>query len=610
MKQTYKRLTAAFLAVLLCLLAAGCGADGTLVSMNYGTGINAQGHYNTALYGNNGLSDVSGADPGVFYVSEEEDPEYGGYFYRYHTEFTSSVPDTQYYTSQGIQVLVAYCDRSADLYHWEPAGALAGNYALGIREFDWCNDYFWAPEVIRNPENGKYYMYFSAAARQGLGFDYISDDELYRDRLYIGVAVADTPAGPFQLIGEVDEQTGYTLPTINFQVGFDLEHNMPAIDAHPFFDDNGELYLYFVRHSSTYYGGGNRCAGMKMLSMAYPDYSTATVLTVPGASTVSCTPGDMINYTAGDSYFIDEGSVNEGPFMYKHNGKYYLTYSAYGYDNPGYSVHQAVGDSPLGPFTKLGKAEGNPVLDGSIFGDVAGTGHHSLVEVGDELWIVYHHHSSINDGVGWDRPTAVDRIAWVTNTDGLEVMTGNGPSRILTWLPESISGYENLATSATVSIDNGTGAQYLTDEALSLYEVAKDYVLAADSGDVTITLSWAEPVSVSAVMVYNSAQAESAFSQVSDIRLKLAEQPDWASKDYDWAVMTEVPLQEGAWESTSRTYLECAPAVAEFDPVLVTEIQITIKEADRLMEYDKMGNSITALNVSEIVVLGGAVTDE
>ncbi len=604
MYKTIKRLIAGFLAVLMCLLVAGCGSGEALVEMDYKTGTDGMGRYNATLYGNNGLSDVGGADPGVFYVSEEEDPEYGGYFYRYHTSFTSSVPETEYYTEEGIQILVAYCDRSKDLFHWESAGALPGSYALGIREFDWCNDYFWAPEVIRNPENGRYYMYFSAAARQNLGFDHISNDEMYRDRLYIGVAVADTPAGPFQLIGEVDEKTGYTLPTINFQVAYDLEHNMPAIDAHPYFDDNGEFYLYFVRHSSTYYGGGNRLAGMKMKSMAYPDYSTATILALPGNSAVTATAGDLIDYQAGEDYFIDEGGVNEGPFMYKHNGKYYMTYSAYGFDNPGYSVHQAVGDSPLGPFRKLTKEEGNPVLDGSMFGDVNGTGHHSLVTVGDELWIVYQHHSSVNHGVGWDRPTAVDRITWVTNADGLEVMTGNGPSRILTWLPESISGYQNLASSAMVSIDNGTGAQYLTDEAYNLYEVTKDYCLSADSGDVTITLSWAEPVSITSIMVYNSAAPESAFSQISDIRVKLAEKPSWASKDYDWAVMQNIPLQVGAWDSSSRSYLECAPAVAEFEPVMVTEIQITIKEADRLMEYDRLGQKITALDVAEIVVLG------
>ena len=42
---------------------------------------------------------------------------------------------------------------------------------------------------------------------------------------------------------------------------------------------------------------------------------------------------------------------NEGAFMYKHNGKYYLTYSANLWARE-YAVGYAVADSPLGDFVK------------------------------------------------------------------------------------------------------------------------------------------------------------------------------------------------------------------------------------------------------------------
>ncbi len=608
MSKTFKRIITALLAVTICLLAAGCGSGESLVYMNYGTGIDDFGRYNTELYGANGIYDPSGPDPGVFYVSKEEDPEYGGYFYRYHSSAMTTIPTTGYYKENNIVSAQFYCDRSVDLYHWERAGALVGGFSLEIDRYDWCGNDFWAPEVIRNPADGKYYMYFSSSARQNLGVSYVSSDDNYMERLYIGVAVSDTPVGPFDLICNIDEETGVKTPTINFQVGFGLEHNIAAIDAHPYFDDDGQFYLYFVRHGDSHNVGGNQSCGMKMNSMAYPDYSTAVVLAQAGSATLNGND-ELLNGIPGEPYFIKEGGVNEGPFMYKHNGKYYLTYSAYGYSNPGYSVHQAVGDSPLGPFTKLSQEAGNPVLDGNLFSDVIGTGHHSLVEVGDELWIVYHRHSGVVDGLGWDRPTAVDRISWVTNSTGLEVMSANGPGKILTWLPEEISGYKNLATSAVVSANNGSGVQYLTDEGLNLYSVARKNVLSAN-GDVTITLRWSKPVSVSSVMVYNSAEPGSAFSQISDIRFKLAEKPEWASQNYDWAVIQNVPLPTQAWDEISETYLECAPAVAEFNEILVTEIQITIKEADRLMVYDASGNPNTKLEIPEIVVLGGDVTNE
>ena len=607
MTTSIKRLLAFLIAVVMCIGATGCsaGSEDSLVFMNYGTGMDSYGRYDYEFYGMNGKTDPDGADPGVFYVSEEDDPVWGGYFYRYTTSETSYVPDTQYYKENKVVKLTAYCDRSKDLYHWEEAGVLAGGYACAIDEKDWCGDTFWAPEVIRNPGDGKYYLYFSAAAKEGLGISYISNSAQTFDRLYLAVAVADTPAGPFDLICDFDKDTGIRVPTINFQTGLDIDYNIGAIDAHPFFDDNGELYLYFVRHPDDHHGGGNLLAGMKMKSMAYPDYSTATILAMPGKTTVAATAGDLLNYSAGEDYFITETGVNEGPFMYKYNGKYYLTYSSNGYGHISYSVHQAMGDSPLGPFTKLSQEQGNPVLDGSMFGDVHGTGHHSLVKNGNELWIVYHRHASIYGGVGWTRPTAVDRVHFVVNPEGVEVMTSNGPSRTLTWLPEHISGYQNLTQYAQLSVSNGSGAQYLSDEILPLYQVASDHKFSVEKGDVTITLHWQKPVSVSSLMIYNSVLSQTGFSKASDVRFKLAEKPNWASQEYDWAVIKDLPLQAGAWDESSEDYLECAPAVAQFEPIMVTEIQITIAEADRLMAYDRQGNVNTVLDVSEIVVLGG-----
>ena len=600
-----KRLIAVCLAVLLCVGAAGCGQKDSLVFLNYGTGMDEFGRYNTELYGMNGAADPDGADPGVFYVSVEEDPDWGGYYYRYITSELFDIPNTEYYRTNEVAALVAQCDRSKDLFHWETVGALAGGYACQIEEKDWCGSNFWAPEVIRNPGDGKYYMYFNASAREDIGLSYISGSENPYDRFYIGVAVSDTPVGPFRLICDLDSQNGKRVPTINFQTAYGLDYNIAAIDAHPFFDDNGELYLYFVRHPDDNHSSGNVLAGMKMKSMAYPDYETATIIAAPGVVSVQSTAGDLLNYQAGEPYFSEESGVNEGPFMYRHNGKYYLTYSSNGFSSPGYSVHQAIGDSPLGPFTKLSMEMGNPVLDGTLFGDVYGTAHHSLVKNGDELWLVYHRHCSIISGVGWERPTAADRVNFVKNADGVDVMTSNGPSRTLTWLPENVSGYQNLARSAQITASSGTGVQYLTDAVLPLYQVAEDYKLAVDKGDVTVTLSWEEPVCVSSVMIYNGASADCSFSKVSDVRFKLAEKPDWASQDYDYAVIKDLPIQQDGWDPQSEKYLECAPAVAEFDPIMVTEIQITIAEADRLVQYNKQGQVNTAVDISEIVVLGG-----
>ena len=41
--------------------------------------------------------------------------------------------------------------------------------------------------------------------------------------------------------------------------------------------------------------------------------------------------------------------------MMKRGGKYYLMWSEGGWGGPDYSVAYAMGDSPLGPFSRIGK---------------------------------------------------------------------------------------------------------------------------------------------------------------------------------------------------------------------------------------------------------------
>src|SRR5690606_6596776 len=67
---------------------------------------------------------------------------------------------------------------------------------------------------------------------------------------------------------------------------------------------------------------------------------------------------------------------NEGPFMLKHKGVYYLMYSANFYRTRDYSVGYAVSNNPLGPLVKY---EHNPVLF-SPSEEISGPGHHSVTE--------------------------------------------------------------------------------------------------------------------------------------------------------------------------------------------------------------------------------------
>ncbi len=442
-------------------------------------------------------------------------------------------------------------------------------------------------------------MYFSAAYPQGYEGENLSLSSNAYDRLMLGVAVSDSPAGPFKVLYDTDPTSGNRVPTINFKAGCGTEYPWSVIDVSPFMDDDGTLYLYFNKHEDDHYTHLTGCWGMKMKSMTEPDYSTVTCMAVPGYKSVSNEPGKIEEVTLGEPYYSEESGINEGPFMVKYDGQYILTYSSNGYQHAEYSIHQALGTDPLKGFVKVDQFKGNPVMDGSKFGYMTGTAHACYVKVGDELWIIYHRHTTV-DNAGASRSICVDRAAFVENEDGQTVLTTNGPSKCLQWLPEAASGYQNLAKSANITISNGEGAQYLNDELLPYYEVAQTMAVKAD-GDLTVTLTWEQPVNVASLMIYNSHSADSAFSKIKDIRFTTTEKAEGKPLK---KVIGDLLFPEAYYDEYTQTYILCSPAVAEFEPFQVTEIVITIAKEDRLVATNKLGEANTAIELSEIVVLG------
>jgi len=136
-----------------------------------------------------------------------------------------------------------------------------------------------------------------------------------------------------------------------------------AIDADPFQDEDGSLYLYYV----------DLAGGFKIVVQPMAD-----PLKKKG------TPQTLIHPT--EAWEQRSGRVTEGPFMLKHNGTYYLMYSGTGADSPDYAIGYATSKSPLGPFEKY---SGNPIAHRG--GRVLGPGHHCVV-AGPEgkLSLVYH----------------------------------------------------------------------------------------------------------------------------------------------------------------------------------------------------------------------------
>lgn len=217
---------------------------------------------------------------------------------------------------------------STDLLHWRYGGlALEKSNTTESR-------WFWAPEVYKI--DGRYVMYYSA------------DEHLF-------AAVADSPTGPFKQVG------GYMLET--------LLGDEKCIDSSRFRDDDGSQYLFFVRFTD-----GN-CIWMCRLEA---DGITPVAGTLRHCLSVS------------EPWESKLGRVCEGPFVVKHEGLYYLTYSANDFRSQDYGVGVAVSSSLQGPWTKSATS---PILCRAD--SLLGTGHHSLfTDRAGRPHIVFHAHDS------------------------------------------------------------------------------------------------------------------------------------------------------------------------------------------------------------------------
>ena len=217
---------------------------------------------------------------------------------------------------------------SKDLKNWT-----YGGLALSMHDTNQTR-WFWAPEVYRIGD--KYFMYYSA-----------------NERLY--VAFASSPKGPFVQHG-------------TFMMGNMLGSSY-CIDSSVFFDDNGKAWMFFVRNND-----GN-CIWQVQLE---DDFVTPIPKTLK----------KCLNVTEGWENIWPR--VVEGPNVVKHDGTYYLTYSANSYESQDYAVGYATATSLQGPWTKYA---GNPIL--RRYDGLVGTGHHSIFRDKDEkLRIAFHAHQS------------------------------------------------------------------------------------------------------------------------------------------------------------------------------------------------------------------------
>lgn len=358
------------------------------------------------------------------------------------------------------------CWSSEDFSSWTPLGD-----AYRVTEKSFGTTCYWAPEVYAY--RGAYYMVYSAA------FQTPESTAVNKLRHCIGLAKADTPAGPF-----VDV---YDHPL--FAPGYSV------IDASLLFDDDGRVYLLYSRDNCENYQGDKRVSETYGVELA-ADLSGAV-----GEPVLLATPTSPWELLSGSVIW------NEGPCAFKRNGIYYLLFTANYYASRHYAVGYATATSPLGPYTKAAE---NPILVGDGK-STAGTGHCNLTHSpdGTEDYIVYHTLTAVDQKVNpdADRTPCIDRL--VFRPDGR--LTVNGPtSDFVQPLPSGAHGLYRQTAGVTVTATcralDGTIAA-LSDGVIpfTAENTADTFAFRADSGSITLT--YADPVRLHSLWVYGTPDA-------------------------------------------------------------------------------------------------------
>ncbi len=712
-----QRLGTALLACLLLLALAGCG-EGSTAALLEGF---ALGHYDASegealdsrYFYRNDLN-VIGGDADIEWVPEERDPVYGGWYYLYTSGNVANGMNT--YWKEGAQQRATTreeaaervdhkssltCLRSRDLNDWELCGAVDDGFSAYFEGDSWVKSHAWAPEVIYDANTQKYYMYFNTLSYEN--DDGFSEDKQYGnsrsnfyDTFYICVMSSDTPVGPFRIVESEDYYAGLTEATMNdaqkqtyaetgcrsnlngkvlthrnptINVTYDLgirDGYFSVIDISPFYDDDGTLYLSFVRHIST--GHGHNCLWMvRMKDMVTPDYDTLTMVgtinyeyvttenlvgktgaaradesaytlhncfAIPRYATYAADlrerleaamapngtatirneeTGEEEHWTRGQNGtwekdgWADEGTINEGPHMWKVGDRYFYMYSPRGFSDQNYDATQTYSDTGiLGPYHKLPQMPGAIMSRGFgmyINDYMSGTGHHAFTEVDGELFCIYYAHAdpyngstSATDG----RFLAVDRVRVIEDATYGTLLAGVGPTQTVQPKPTSYTGLKNVAPLASVSAtdcDEST-LPYLNDGFFVCHEYFADREFVAN-GRTTITLRFSAPVTISALMVYNTLDYDHAFAGIEAVQFRLADAPAWidpAHSNLRACYIRDIGFHPDYIDAEMRKIRMGASSAVSFDEITVTEIAITVSA--------KISDIDPVIRISDIVVLG------
>lgn len=253
---------------------------------------------------------------------------------------------------------------------------------------------FWAPDIIVG-NDGKYYLYFGNCEIGCNIYGYVSD----------------TPIGPWKKLDENDK------PVISN--GYPRE-GFPSLDAQFFTDTDGKIYGYWG--TWVHYNGG----------YAVGELNTATMK-------------DMVN--SKNIPLNQTPKPFEAAYMMKKGSKYILMYSGDSCHDETYNVRYSYADRPYGPFTE---GANNPILSTNKDKTTHGPGHHSVLQDGNDYYIVYHKHDYPMTRGGLARQVCIDKMIFENDsTIKTVVPTSKGIDNIVkSTVPENIALNANASASS------------------------------------------------------------------------------------------------------------------------------------------------------------------
>lgn len=214
----------------------------------------------------------------------------------------------------------------------------------------WARRAMWAPSIVH--KDGWYYLFFGAN-------DIQNDQQLGG----IGVARSRSPSGPFV------DHLGKPL--------IDKFHNgAQPIDQFVFRDDDGSHYIV--------YGGWRHCN----IARLNDDFT----------GLVPFPDGEMFKEITPRGYV-------EGAFMLRKGNKYYFMWSEGGWTGPNYAVAYAIGDTPFGPFERIGVILRQ---DSTV---ATGAGHHSVLQSpASGKWYIAYHRRPLGETDRNHRVVSIDEL--------------------------------------------------------------------------------------------------------------------------------------------------------------------------------------------------------